>query len=141
MINWADELRMVLSLAGMNLKEESMAGEYLCTRIVLGRWDERYGSQALCKVAEEISDHKTSVTGRVVPKGHRLLTSPVAKVEITSDQIAVFTESGSKYWMRNDEGAEPKTLSEPNDIKMWLLGRGPEPDPVPIMLIDIGSMN
>jgi len=105
-----------------------MSREYKCIRIVYGCWSED-GTQALCKMAEEVNNHATAITGAFVPQGHRLLTSPVIKVQVTAEEIAVFTMSGSKYWMSNSEKETPCVLTEKDRIKEWLFSRGKDPDP------------
>ncbi len=108
-----------------------MSREYKCVRITYGSFNVS-GTQALCKMSEEVHDHATAATGPVVPQGHRLLTSPVVKVQVTPEEIAIFTMSGSKYWMKNESHESPCSFIDVVSIKKWLVGRGPDPDPWPL---------
>ena len=96
---------------------------YRCIGICLGNPGDLIGPRALCRVAEDIENHATCTNTSFVAKKHRVLTSDVVKVEVTDEKISVFTQSGSEYWMPNDEGCLPIDIVDKRFITDFLARR------------------
>ena len=100
-----------------------MSREYKCDMIGIGKAYEDGETAALCRMADTVTHHATAISGPHIPAGHRVQTSPVIEIVVSPDRISVRTQSGSLYWMPNEENMSEFQTTGQQQIREWLSER------------------